>query len=481
MNYICDDLCRLTEEDITNPVLGNETISYSYDNFGNRLSRTDSSGTVNYGYDDNDRLISEGNVTYTYDDNGNMLTKGGGTETITYGYDYENRLVSVQSPGGTTEYAYDADGVRVRSVSNGVVTTHVVDKNRPYAQVLEEKDVDGNLIVSYVYGDDLISQKRGGSVSYYNYEGLGSTRVLTDDAGDVTDTYIYEAFGDIIDHIGNTENNYLFTGEQYDPNAGFYYLRARNYNQTNGRFVSADAWHGSMGDPITLHKYLYANANPVMYSDPSGHMSIAHMSANISMRTLLNAFSRRITVLINTMEKAQSIISLIEGIKDVFIFAHNTADLMKKIPVTGSKNLNFKNQLLDKNFWEDALIDFRHNMPKITSGALRYKRSALKLMLQREGKPSSFVIYMPTGPYTRGPQLKISCGRKFLGKYPVVLSFAGSKKGGRLFGLGVERGSGTAEQIFRMDWHSRHIPKSLETDRKWYSTSGNHTFGYHIE
>ncbi len=92
------------EEDITDPVLGNETISYTCPTTSrNRLSRTDSSGTVNYGYDDIDRLISEGNVTYTYDDNGNMLSKSDGTETVTYGYDYENRLVFMQNSEGTTE------------------------------------------------------------------------------------------------------------------------------------------------------------------------------------------------------------------------------------------------------------------------------------------------------------------------------------------------------------------------------------------
>jgi hypothetical protein len=33
-----------------------------------------------------------------------------------------------------------------------------------------------------------------------------------------------------------------------------------------------DAYQGSVYDPVSLHKYLYANANPVMYSDPSGYM-----------------------------------------------------------------------------------------------------------------------------------------------------------------------------------------------------------------
>ncbi len=288
VSYIYDDLYRLTEENVTDPVLGNEVISYTYDSFGNRLEKTDSSGTVSYSYDDNDRLISEGNVTYTYDDNGNMLTKSDGTDTVFYNYDYENRLVFMQGPDGTTEYAYDADGIRVRSVTDGVVTNYLVDKNRPYAQVLEERDDAGSLTVSYVYGDDLISQRRGGSVSYYHYDGLGSTRVLTDDAGGVTDTYTYEAFGDLVDHIGNTENKYLFTGEQYDPNAGFYYLRARYYSPGNGRFASQDSWQGSISDPDTLHKYVYGKNNPVIFTDPSGHFSLGELGVANSLRNILS-------------------------------------------------------------------------------------------------------------------------------------------------------------------------------------------------
>ncbi|MCI8508762.1 MAG: hypothetical protein HFJ06_09405 [Lachnospiraceae bacterium] len=42
-------------------------------------------------------------------------------------------------------------------------------------------------------------------------------------------------------------------------------------NPSTGTFISMDSYQGSIYDPVSLHKYLYANANPVMYTDPSGY------------------------------------------------------------------------------------------------------------------------------------------------------------------------------------------------------------------
>ena len=165
------------------------------------------------------------------------------------------------------------------SETDGAQTVFVVDKNRQYAQVLEERDGTGSLTVSYVYGDDLISQQRGINTFHYLYDGQLSTRALSNDAEDITDTYTYDAFGVILDQAGTTQNNYRYTGEQFDPNVGFYYLRARYYDQSTGRFVTTDPYQGRMHEPVTLHKYIYGNGNPVMYSDPSGYTSLSIGSA----------------------------------------------------------------------------------------------------------------------------------------------------------------------------------------------------------
>ncbi|MFB8794878.1 MAG: colicin D domain-containing protein [Microcoleus sp.] len=286
VEYEYDDLYRVTKETITDAVAGNRTVSYTYDKVGNRLSRNDSvEGVTTYVYDSNDRLKTEElkqnnavvrSYEYGYDDNGNTRTRtqkdaaGNVVETVTYSWNKENRLVGVQSSNGdTVAYSYDADGVRVSKTVNGVTTEYLVDSNRDYAQVLEER-INDSLGVSYVYGRDLISQERGVADSYYLVDGLGSTRGLMNGVGGVTDVYNYDAFGNLIGRTGSAVNGYLYAGEQYDSNLGGYYLRQRYYDQYRGRFASQDPFEGWMSEPMSLHNYLYAHGNPVNAIDPSG-------------------------------------------------------------------------------------------------------------------------------------------------------------------------------------------------------------------
>ncbi len=310
IDYAYDSLYRLVQEEITDPVLGNKTIDYTYDTVGNRLTKSDSSGVVTYSYNVNDQLITEARPvstnTYAYDNNGNTVGKSDGVVTTTYGYDYENRLVQAQKGGSTTVYEYDADGIRTASDNGGVFIAYLVDKNRSYAQVLEERDSGGSLLARYVYGDDLISQNRGGMLSYYHYDGQMSTRKLTDTSGNITDSYVYDAFGILLGWDGATENRYLYTGEQYDSNVGFYYLRARYYNQNAGRFMTHDPILGSQFEPVSFHRYLYCNANPLTFRDPSGLCCLTEQMSALSVLSVL------VTSMVPTFVSAVAITSYVK-------------------------------------------------------------------------------------------------------------------------------------------------------------------------
>ncbi len=130
-----------------------------------------------------------------------------------------------------------------------------------------------------MYGDDLLAMTEPGQSHFYHYDGQMSTRLLTDPAGQVTDRYSYDAFGRLISSVGSTPNVYQYTGERFDPNTGFYYLRARYYDPLTGQFTSMDPYEGKLHEPISLHKYLYVHANPINGIDPSGHFFSLVVSA----------------------------------------------------------------------------------------------------------------------------------------------------------------------------------------------------------
>jgi RHS repeat-associated protein len=181
---------------------------------------------------------------------------------------------------GAITIVYDGDGNRVAQTAGGVTTRYLVDDRNPtgYAQVVEEL-VNGQVQRTYTYGHDLISQRQltAGiwTTSFYGYDSLGSVRLLTDGSGAVTDQYTYDAFGAAMTTQGTTPNVYRFTGEQFDANLGLYYLRARYYNMDSGRFQSLDTYSGRVNEPLTLHKYLYAYADPINITDPSGQVGLA--------------------------------------------------------------------------------------------------------------------------------------------------------------------------------------------------------------
>jgi len=269
VNWTYDGIYRLTNETISLAPSGkNGTVSYGLDPVGNRLSDTSSlsgvpSGTWSFNADD--ELASE-----TYDTNGNVIASGGNT----FAYDSENHLTSMN--GSAVTIVYDGDGNRVAKTVNGVTTRYLVDDLNPtgYAQVVEELSAAGTVTREYTYGLQRISENQvlngTWTASFYGYDGGGNVRNLTNSGGTITDTYEYDAFGNKWTVSGTTPNNYLYRGEQYDPDLGLYYLRARYYNSATGRFMSRDPLDGNIPDPKSLHKYLYADGDPVNANDPTG-------------------------------------------------------------------------------------------------------------------------------------------------------------------------------------------------------------------
>jgi RHS repeat-associated protein len=271
LNWTYDGIYRLTNEAITSdPSQVNGSVAYGPDPVGNRLLDTSSLAGINsgsFGYNADDEVSTE-----TYDANGNTLSTGGKSFT----YDAENHLTGMSVSGTTVSILYDAFGNRVAKTVNGVTNKYLVEDGvnpTGYPQVLDEL-AGSSVTRTYTYGLQRISEDQlisnAWTPIFYSYDGGGNVRQLTNSAGAVTDTYEYDAFGNDINHVGSTPNNYFYRGEQYDPDLALYYLRARYYNPPAGRFLSRDPNVGYIDEPATLHKYLYAGGDPVNRVDPSG-------------------------------------------------------------------------------------------------------------------------------------------------------------------------------------------------------------------
>jgi RHS repeat-associated protein len=195
------------------------------------------------------------------------------------------RLAGVQTTdrSGTHQstYTYDADGNRVLQTVDGISTNYLVDTNRSLAQVAAEYDSSG-VKASYTYAGGVISQISNNVTSFYVNDGHSGVRLITNNAGAVTDAYNYDGYGNLLQSVGNA-NNERYRGETSDSSTGLQYLRARYYDPSTGRFLSTDAFEGMLESPVSRHRYLYGNNNPITYADPSGNFSMAEVSTVLSI------------------------------------------------------------------------------------------------------------------------------------------------------------------------------------------------------
>ncbi|KAB2841040.1 MAG: hypothetical protein F9K47_12240, partial [Burkholderiales bacterium] len=147
----------------------------------------------------------------------------------------------------------------------------------------------------YTFGEDLLQLSRAGQGTFYHRipltDPLGAVRLLVDETGSVSDSYTYDAWGNVTARTGTTVNPYKFQGEWQEENTGLVYLRARWYDSAVGRFLSVDPWVGRNGSPITLHDYQFANADPIDGRDPSGWTTSAELGAGSSGMGILNTIA----------------------------------------------------------------------------------------------------------------------------------------------------------------------------------------------
>lgn len=111
----------------------------------------------------------------------------------------------------------------------------------------------------------LLSLTVNGTTYYTVRNGHGDIVQLTDGNGSVVASYTYDVWGKVLSQTGTAAslNPYRYAGYRYDEATGLYYLTARYYDPSVGRFLSVDP------KSITPN-YEYALSNPLSFIDPTG-------------------------------------------------------------------------------------------------------------------------------------------------------------------------------------------------------------------
>lgn len=163
-------------------------------------------------------------------------------------------------------------------------------------------ETDGSGATTAVYTQErgpfggLISERRGNESRYYHYDGLGSTRQLTDATGQTTDTYLYEAYGQFVQTSGTTVNPFRFVGRlgyYFDQELSEYYVRARHYDPRLARWLAVDP----IGFRAGTNLYEYVGDSPLAHIDPQGTITQeqcqeASGKAKENMRAYLDAMRK---------------------------------------------------------------------------------------------------------------------------------------------------------------------------------------------
>ena len=258
------------------------TWKYTYDLGGNILKKerfayadtTTPLETVTYEYGDanwRDKLTAVNGNDIAYDAIGNPLNDG----TWTYTWQNGRQLQKMQKAGVTAEFVYNADGLRVQKMVNGVVTKYTLH---------------GKNVVHMTSGADELhffydAQNKPAVVIFngiayaYLYDLQGDVIGLVDNNGTQMVSYTYDAWGKMLSKTGTlastlgTIQPFRYRGYALDEETELYYNQSRFYNPSIARFITADTTGvltASLKSLTEKNLFAYCDNNPVMRKDIDG-------------------------------------------------------------------------------------------------------------------------------------------------------------------------------------------------------------------
>lgn len=233
---------------------------------------------------------------YTYDLNGNLIEEfvnEDGEDSIVARYDYDvlNQMVGyTQYEKGaevaTYSYGYYPGGHRAYKSSNNetIAFLYSFSNDLQNEALIQNSELKLEKLSSYMgpfrYINDISAADEQVQMSVSDLINSPLTVVSTakdneiqsyniTPYGQLQDVTVENGFAEVVDTEQGFDfdtNPYIYASGYYDSESGLQFMESRYYSGDIERFMSQDTWD-------LLNRYNYANANPIVYHDPDGHMA----------------------------------------------------------------------------------------------------------------------------------------------------------------------------------------------------------------
>ncbi|MEM7482129.1 MAG: RHS repeat-associated core domain-containing protein [Acidobacteriota bacterium] len=299
--YSYDLAGRLTESRVATST-GTRDQDFRYDAYGNLRAITTDGSVRSIGVDGRNRLtVAEGAV---FDPRGNLTALDIGGLAYAYRYDPFDQLSRLTLAGGGADRSYlytvDDERVAVLDLESGAQTWTPRGPGNQVLSRFRQSAGGWSRLKNYIHAGDrqVAAEQAGGETRHFHLDHLGTTRLITDEAGARVTLNTYYPFGGYTEIPAAGAEELQFTGHERDANGpvegDLDYMHARYYSPLFGRFLSVDPVAGSPLAPQSWNRFAYARNNPVRLVDPDGReVAVAAISADLGLPLPLQWVARK--------------------------------------------------------------------------------------------------------------------------------------------------------------------------------------------
>lgn len=280
--YEYNNIHELIRED---SLLTEKTIRYYYDGGGNLQKAVAyaldldeetarlANGIVEskYGYDETfpDRLTSFQGKEIQYDEMGNPLVYWNGYQ---FSWTQGQKLEKIFDADKQYSYSYDMEGYRMSKTVDGVRTCFTYQNG-----ILNmEKSSKNEIRYHYDAKGELVYFEYADKQFFYELDDYKTVVGILDDKGNRLVSYEYDAWGKIVQILGNRKlaklNPFRYRSYYYDEESGFYYLHNRYYDPVVRRMLNMDQYTDTQFGMLSHNMYAYCENTPVNACNYTGNI-----------------------------------------------------------------------------------------------------------------------------------------------------------------------------------------------------------------